>query len=74
MNSISDLMDFVMVDGNQPMTDSRKVAKHFGKRHDNVLRDVRSLIADTGDWGALNFEDTPPMSRFRTARCTTVTA
>lgn len=59
MNPISNLSEFVMVAGNQPVTDSRKVAKHFGKRHDNVLRDVRALIADAGEWGSLNFEETP---------------
>ncbi|CAO3426730.1 Rha family transcriptional regulator [Azospirillum argentinense] len=38
---------------------SRDVADCFGKRHDNVLRDVRSVIAETGQWGLLNFEEAP---------------
>lgn len=59
MNSISDLMDFVMVKGNHPVTDSRKVAKHFGKQHAKVLRSIRQTIADTGEWGLANFGHTP---------------
>lgn len=38
---------------------SRNVAEYFGKRHDNVMRDIRNLIADAGQWGVLNFEETP---------------
>lgn len=38
------------------MADSRNVAIMFGKRHDNVLRDIRGL---------LNFEDTPCARHFR---------
>lgn len=37
---------------------SRDVAAFFGKRHDNVLRDIRSALAETGQWGLLNFEET----------------
>ena len=44
-----------MIDG-VPMADSRNVAAMFGKRHNNVLRDVRGL---------LNFEDTPCRRHFR---------
>ena len=41
-----------------PTTTSTYVAEYFGKRHDNVLRDIRELIAlDAGC--LLNFEDTP---------------
>ncbi|QDI79111.1 hypothetical protein E8E01_01015 [Methylorubrum populi] len=32
-----------MIDG-RPMTDSRNVAAMFGKRHDNVVRDIRGLL------------------------------
>lgn len=38
------------------MADSRNVAIMFGKRHDNVLRDIRGL---------LNFEDTPCARHFK---------
>ncbi|MFY4709978.1 hypothetical protein [Burkholderia glumae] len=38
MNAIFSLNDFVLVDGDQLVTDSRKVAKHFEKQHAKVLR------------------------------------
>lgn len=37
-----------LIDGH-PMTDTRKIAEHFGKRHDTVLRTVKSLIASNKD-------------------------
>lgn len=40
-------------------TTSRIIAQCFEKRHDNVLRDIRSLIDANPDWGVLNFEYTP---------------
>jgi Rha family phage regulatory protein len=40
-------------------TNSRIIAEAFEKRHDNVLRDIRSLIEANPDWGILNFEETP---------------
>lgn len=43
---------------NIPMASSLQVAKHFGKSHDNVLRDIRNLIEKAPkDWAAANFED-----------------
>ncbi|MGR0019257.1 Rha family transcriptional regulator [Stenotrophomonas maltophilia] len=42
--NIDSIQDMVMLAGGQPMTDSRKVAKHFGKRHDHVLRTIRALV------------------------------
>jgi Rha family phage regulatory protein len=44
--SISSLDDFVMVAGDAPVTDSRRVAKAFDRRHDHVLRDIRRLLRD----------------------------
>lgn len=38
---------------------SRDVAAFFEKRHDNVMRDVRNVLSETGSWGLLNFEETP---------------
>jgi phage regulator Rha-like protein len=29
-----------------------------GKRHDNVLRLINSRVANAGEWGVLNFEET----------------
>lgn len=42
----------VKVENQQIVTDSRQIAEHFEKRHDNVLRDVEGLKADV-----LNFEE-----------------
>jgi Rha family phage regulatory protein len=44
----------VIINGQQVVTSSRNVAEHFEKRHDNVVRDVESLIG-----GLLKNEDTP---------------
>ncbi|WP_429565777.1 Rha family transcriptional regulator [Paraburkholderia sp. MM6662-R1] len=49
--------DFVMLDGVEPVTDTRIVAAHFGKLHKNVLRDVAALLRDCPpEFGRLNFE------------------
>ena len=40
--------DLVFIRNNQALTDSRKVAEYFGKRHDNVIRDIRELIEQIG--------------------------
>lgn len=37
------LRDLVMVNGGQVVTTSLKVAERFGKRHDSVLRAIRSM-------------------------------
>ncbi|MGS1028852.1 Rha family transcriptional regulator [Burkholderia glumae] len=44
-----DLTDFVSLDGDRPVTDSRKVAKQFGKQHGKVLRDIRVIVKQCGD-------------------------
>lgn len=43
----------------QVVTSSLKVAEVFGKRHDNVMRDIENVIK-----GLLNFEDTNPTELF----------
>lgn len=45
----------VMLSGQQVMTDSRKVAIHFGKRHRNVLQSVRNLQC-SASFKAHNFQ------------------
>lgn len=45
----------LMVKDDQPVVSSLLVAKHFEKRHDNVLRDIESL-AIPEEFNALNFE------------------
>jgi Rha family phage regulatory protein len=51
--------DLVHVDHGQPLTTSRRVAQRFGKRHDNVLRSIRTLCEDLPPgFARLNFEET----------------
>ncbi|HAV9180761.1 TPA: Rha family transcriptional regulator [Escherichia coli] len=52
-----DFRDLVMVAGDSVLTTSVKVAEFFGKRHDNVLRKIRQVIAECPeDFALLNFE------------------
>ena len=53
----TDLSEFVTLNDTTLTTDSRRVAKHFGKRHDNVLRAFDALDCST-EFRALNFEAT----------------
>ncbi len=46
-----------IVDG-KPTTLSTDVARHFGKRHDNVVRDIENLRAQLDPDHLLNFEET----------------
>lgn len=39
----------VTTKGNELKTDSRKVAMAFGKRHDNVMRDIRKILPEIND-------------------------
>lgn len=47
--------NLVRVENNEVVVGSRQVAENFGKRHDNVLRDIENVM------GLLNFEETPKM-------------
>jgi Rha family phage regulatory protein len=42
-------------DGDRIVTDSRDVAEFFGKRHDNVVRDIREIIVNSPKTPLLNF-------------------
>lgn len=42
----------------QPVVSSREVAEHFGKRHDNVVRDIENLIE-----GMSKIEDTHKLTK-----------
>ena len=68
----------VMLHNGRPATTSLEVAKFFGKRHDNVVRDIKEIIDNTPEsFSALNFEGlTISTNKPRTAPCTssTVTA
>ncbi|ARI99664.1 Rha family transcriptional regulator [Pseudomonas aeruginosa] len=46
----------VEIIGGKPTTTSLDVAKHFRKRHDNVLRDIKNLECPE-DFALLNFEE-----------------
>ncbi len=46
----------VEITGGKPTTTSLDVAKHFRKRHDNVLRDIKNLECPE-DFALLNFEE-----------------
>jgi anti-repressor protein len=48
----------VFIENNRPVTDSLVVAETFGKRHDNVLRDIKELECSE-EFSLLNFEETP---------------
>ena len=50
--------DFISLDGDQLVTDSRKVAAVHGKSHDNVLKLIRRRVKDAGGWGVVNFNET----------------
>ena len=47
-----------VVDG-IPTTTSVDVARHFGKRHDDVLKAIRNLLPQLPDGGVRNFAETP---------------
>lgn len=54
-----DFREMVMASSGKVLTTSVKVAKFFGKRHDNVLRKIRQVVNDCpNDFASLNFEET----------------
>ncbi len=48
--------DLVTVRDGRILVDSREVAARFGKRHDNVMRDIRVILQEAPE-DALNFEE-----------------
>ena len=48
----------VTISGHRAVTTSKAVADFFGKRHDNVMRDVENLRKDLPESHLLNFEET----------------
>ena len=45
------------IENDKPMASSLQVAKHFGKQHNNILRDIENLKKDVpADWFSINFE------------------
>lgn len=56
-NEIASVQNALSVTNGRAVTTSRSIAEIFGKRHDNVIRDIKSLqVPDT--WRKLNFEET----------------
>lgn len=47
--------DLVSVINGKVVATSKQVADHFGKIHRHVLRDIRDLIIEAGDFGGSNF-------------------
>lgn len=52
---MNDLSDFVTLHNTTLTTDSRRVAKHFGKRHDNILQAIDRLDC-SDEYRLLNFQ------------------
>lgn len=50
--------DFISFADGKLTTDSLKVAAVHGKRHDNVVRLIRTRLKEAGNWGVLNFGET----------------
>jgi Rha family phage regulatory protein len=50
--NIDSIQDMVMLADGQPMTDSRRIARYFGKLHKDVLRSVRGARRDAPDEAA----------------------
>lgn len=44
MNDLNDLTPFICRNGDELVTDSRAVALVFGKRHQHVMRSIRSML------------------------------
>ena len=57
---MNDLSEFVVLNDTTLTTDSRRVAKHFGKRHDSVLRAFDAMQVDA-DYRHRNFAETVEM-------------
>ena len=54
---LSDTVPSVSLHDGRPATTSREVAHYFRKRHDNVVRDIRSIMDNCPEeFTALNFE------------------
>ncbi|MDG6894524.1 Rha family transcriptional regulator [Volucribacter amazonae] len=61
LQKIENFEQFLKVNEKQRIvTTSRHIATVFGKRHDNIIRDIKALIIeqDCGEFALLNFEET----------------
>lgn len=55
----------VRIENDQMITDSRNVANVFGKRHDNVIRDIEGIKKDVLNFEEMFFEGTMPDTYWR---------
>lgn len=55
MKPIEELNGFVVLSGDQVVTDSRRVARHFGKQHKNVLQ-AYDRMECSEEFNRLNFQ------------------
>lgn len=61
LQKIENFEQFLQINEKQRIvTTSRHIATVFGKRHDNIIRDIKALIIeqDCGEFALLNFEET----------------
>lgn len=61
LQKIENFEQFLSINQKQRIvTTSKHIATVFGKRHDNIIRDIRALIIeqDCGEFALLNFEET----------------
>ncbi len=61
------MFELVFKSGNEAETDSRRVAKAFGKRHDNVIYAIESL-ACSPEFSALNFKESYEINKLANGR------
>jgi len=60
------MTDIVKIQEEKALTTSLKIAEVFGKRHDNVVRDIKKLVLDIGEEdksGLLKFEESSYTNR-----------
>ncbi|HDR1925780.1 TPA: Rha family transcriptional regulator [Pasteurella multocida] len=61
LQKIENFEQFLSISPKQGIvTTSKHIAVVFGKRHDNIIRDIRALVTeqDCGEFALLNFEET----------------
>ena len=53
------MKELVTIQNGQPVTTSKLVAEHFGKRHDNIMREIKAIMAlQPGVARSLKIEET----------------
>ena len=62
---IANISDFVQIKDEQVYTTSRIVAEKFGKRHDNVVRDIEATISTINDSQVIENKDFPKIGEIK---------